>query len=70
MDTDKDKTTESIEANALPAMKQRECPVPKPSGLIGQVMGFKQEEGSKMRVPVEVRIESASRGQEGGGGKA
>lgn len=40
-------------------VNQRECPVPKPAGFIGQFMGFKPEEQHKSRKPVEVRIEAA-----------
>ena len=35
--------------------KKRECPVPKPSGLVGQMMGFEQKEKDK---PMEVVIRS------------
>lgn len=28
-------------------MRKRECPVPKPGGLIAQVMGFRKEEGNE-----------------------
>jgi len=35
---------------------RRECPVPKPGGLVGQVLGFDRSEG---RLP-DVRIERAS----------
>lgn len=35
---------------------RRECPVPKPGGLVGQVLGFEKKEG---RLP-DVRIEKAS----------
>lgn len=27
--------------------KKRECPVPKPGGLVGQVMGFKEHESQR-----------------------
>ena len=37
----------------------RECPVPKPSGLIGQVLGFKEREGGKIAA---VRVEKLSSG--------
>lgn len=36
--------------------RTRECPVPKPGGLVGQVLGFEKREG---RMP-DVRIEGAS----------
>ena len=38
--------------------KRRECPVPKPGGLVGQVLGFEKEEGGG-RLP-DVRIETVS----------
>ncbi|MBE7182273.1 MAG: hypothetical protein INR71_13910 [Terriglobus roseus] len=37
--------------------RARECPVPKPRGLVGQLMGFKKEDeqlGGDLRVPVRV----------------
>ena len=34
--------------------RQRECPLPKPGGLIGQVMGFRQEK----REPTSVVVKS------------
>ena len=33
----------------------RECPVPKPGGLVGQIMGFEQREKER---PVQVVVES------------
>lgn len=45
--------------------KARECPVPKPGGLIGEVLGFKKtEEGNTPPVRVEtvsVRSRSATK---------
>jgi cytochrome c oxidase assembly factor 2 len=38
--------------------KRRECPVPKPGGLVGQVLGFEKLEDGR-RLP-DVRIETAS----------
>ena len=35
--------------------KQRECPVPKPGGLVGQMMGFEQKTKEK---PLEVVVRS------------
>lgn len=35
--------------------RDRECPVPKPGGLIGQMMGFEQKQQGK---PVEVVVKS------------
>ena len=35
--------------------RKRECPVPKPGGLVGQMMGFEQKEKEK---PVEVVVKS------------
>jgi cytochrome c oxidase assembly factor 2 len=34
---------------------KRECPVPKPGGLLGQIIGFRSEERMK---PVEVVVQS------------
>lgn len=39
--------------------RRRECPVPKPSGLVGQLMGFKETEGR--RAPPVVKVEAISR---------
>jgi cytochrome c oxidase assembly factor 2 len=33
--------------------KKRECPVPKPGGIVGQVMGFKEQES---RAPTQVIV--------------
>lgn len=38
---------------------QRECPVPKPGGLIGQVLGLKNEEQEVEPVSITKRIERA-----------
>lgn len=40
---------------------KRECPVPKPGGLIGQVLGWKDEQGSQAeeRVTLTQRVERA-----------
>ncbi len=35
--------------------RKRECPVPKPGGLVGQIMGFDQKQKEK---PVEVVVQS------------
>ena len=49
---------------------KRECPVPKPGGLIGQVLGFSKADGGRPKVPI-VRVETvrrrdaADRGTEG-----
>ena len=36
--------------------RRRECPVPKPGGLIGQVMGFRENENQKSFIPPVVEI--------------
>ncbi|TKA28619.1 hypothetical protein B0A50_02946 [Salinomyces thailandicus] len=51
-----------------PARPQRECPVPKPGGLVGQFMGFPKREAEK---PSEVIVQGlkarkAREGQEDG----
>lgn len=33
--------------------KARECPVPKPGGLLGQVMGFQNDKAEPMKVVVQ-----------------
>lgn len=37
----------------MESTKKRECPVPKPGGLVGQIMGFKDGEREK---PSEVVV--------------
>jgi cytochrome c oxidase assembly factor 2 len=37
----------------------RECPVPKPGGLVGQILGFKKEDGGG--VPRVIRVEPVRR---------
>lgn len=34
---------------------KRECPIPKPTGLVGQIMGFKNEERPK---PAEIIVQT------------
>lgn len=46
----------------------RECPVPKPTGLMGQILGFRQEDAGKGRPTV--RIEAPSREGHADEGKA
>lgn len=41
---------------------KRECPVPKPGGLIGQVLGMKKEsEQEELKVTIQSRVEQARR---------
>ena len=57
-------TDAGLEEESWERRRARECPVPKPGGLIGQVFGFKTEERER---PV-VRIETvSSRKPEGSG---
>jgi cytochrome c oxidase assembly factor 2 len=54
---DGEASSEQVQAETI-LDKRRECPVPKPGGLVGQVLGFeKLEDGG--RLP-DVRIETAS----------
>jgi cytochrome c oxidase assembly factor 2 len=54
---DGEANSEQIQAEII-LDKRRECPVPKPGGLVGQVLGFeKHENGGQLP---DVRIESAS----------
>lgn len=41
------------------APQQRECPVPKPGGLIGQVLGLKDEEKEQEPTSILARVEKA-----------
>ncbi|KAK4634553.1 hypothetical protein CLAFUW4_01635 [Fulvia fulva] len=43
---------DAIDGNVRP---KRECPVPKPGGIVGQIMGFKQEERQK---PAKIIVQS------------
>ncbi|KAI9872885.1 MAG: hypothetical protein M1830_001090 [Pleopsidium flavum] len=45
---------ELVGEGALMARKARECPVPKPSGLIGEVLGFKQEDKAQPLPPIRL----------------
>lgn len=38
---------------------KRECPVPKPGGLIGQVLGLKEAGEDVERISIRSRVESA-----------
>lgn len=40
---------------------KRECPVPKPGGLIGQVLGWKEEQGGQVEehITITQRVERA-----------
>lgn len=40
---------------------KRECPVPKPGGLIGQVLGLKEEGEDVERLSIRSRVEQARR---------
>lgn len=40
-------TAEAYDALMAETKRKRECPVPKPGGLVGQVMGFKEQESHK-----------------------
>lgn len=36
------------EDSSLLDLRKRECPVPKPSGLVGQLLGFEKREGEPL----------------------
>ena len=38
---------------------KRECPVPKPGGLIGQVLGLKEDAKDDVRVSIRSKVEKA-----------
>jgi cytochrome c oxidase assembly factor 2 len=40
---------------------KRECPVPKPGGLIGQVLGLKEEGEDVERISIRTRVEEVRR---------
>ena len=45
--------------------RRRECPVPKPSGLIGQIMGFRENERRKSSIPPIIEIQPRRQKGEG-----
>lgn len=53
------------------ATPKRECPVPKPGGLIGQVLGLKKEqpEGAEEQLPIMKVVEKARRDARPGDGE-
>lgn len=60
-------TAEAYDALMAESKKTRECPVPKPGGLLGQVMGFKENENQKPPQVIVERVQSrrtASKQQE------
>lgn len=59
-------TEELLNEGVAMARKARECPVPKPRGLLGEVLGFqKTEEGNTARIRVEtVRCRSRPAAEE------
>lgn len=59
-----DADTEAMEEGKFLVKKAHECPVPKPGGLIGQVLGFKGGKGDGPVVEREA-TDSASRSSRG-----
>lgn len=47
--------------------RTRECPVPRPGGLLGQVMGFEREKNERERPVVVVKALRETRREEGEG---
>lgn len=59
-DAEADGVAESTTTTTSPVLlqedtitRQRECPVPKPGGLLGQVMGFERQERERPMVVVK-----------------
>lgn len=46
------------------AGRDRECPIPKPGGLLGQVMGFKEEDKEEPRTIIVKSIREKQRSQD------
>lgn len=51
-------TAEAYDALMAESKKTRECPVPKPGGLLGQVMGFKENENQKSPQVIVERVQA------------
>lgn len=51
-------TAEAYDALVAESKKTRECPVPKPGGLLGQVMGFKENENQKSPQVIVERVQA------------
>ena len=45
--------------------RKRECPIPKPGGLIGQVMGFRENERQKSSIFPVIEIQPRRQKEEG-----
>jgi cytochrome c oxidase assembly factor 2 len=66
--TTEDSGSEGDAAEAYDALmsetkKKRECPVPKPGGIVGQVMGFKEHESQKPSPVVVKELQGRRAGQ-------
>ncbi|KAK8161222.1 hypothetical protein IWX90DRAFT_488597 [Phyllosticta citrichinensis] len=67
-DDDKTATATGVMGAAMEdGRRARECPVPKPGGLVGKVLGFNTEGGARPR-PTEVVVESIRARRERGKG--
>jgi cytochrome c oxidase assembly factor 2 len=54
-ETDREEAATEITGLGDSGRPKRECPVPKPGGLVGQMMGFEQKDKAK---PMEVVVKS------------
>ncbi|KAF4302871.1 hypothetical protein GTA08_BOTSDO09432 [Botryosphaeria dothidea] len=60
-------SSEDIDSGLERAGKRRECPVPKPGGLVGQILGFEDQQRVRRTVIVEsVRSSRTARAKEDG----
>nr|ACN41107.1 unknown [Picea sitchensis] len=55
-------SAEAYDALMAESKKTRECPVPKPGGLLGQVMGFKENENQKPPQVIVERVQARRTG--------
>jgi len=55
-------SAEAYDALMAESKKTRECPVPKPGGLLGQVMGFKENENQKPPQVIVERVQARRAG--------
>lgn len=63
----KGETATMLNKQAIPEQKTHECPVPKPRGLVGEILGFgrRETETPQPRVLVETRKDERKRQQDG-----
>lgn len=63
MDAEEEDMQEMIEERKLLLKKAHECPVPKPSGLVGEVLGFQKSQKGRReaRSPPQMETDGLER---------